>query len=103
NKSQADDVAHKYKLAPEMVHRWTASLEKWSKTNDAIFSPWLEFAALPEKEFPAKAKELAAKFSQNTGAAINPLVARAFAGEPPATLKQVAERYGKLFNEMDKH
>ncbi len=103
NKSQADDVAHKYKLAPEMLHRWLTSLETWGKSTNAIFAPWFAFAALPEKEFPAQAKDLAAKFALNTGTNINPLVARAFAGEPPATMKQVAERYGKLFNEVDKH
>ncbi len=35
--------------------------------------------------------------------AINPLVAFAFATNPPASMKEVAERYGKLFNEVDKH
>jgi hypothetical protein len=31
-----------------------------------------------------------------------PAVARAFAGEPPATLRQVAERYQSLLGEADR-
>jgi len=34
--------------------------------------------------------------------AVNPFVALAFAGEPPASMKDVAERYGKLFADVDK-
>jgi hypothetical protein len=81
-----------------------AGLDGWRKSQQAIFAPWFAFAALAENDFPAQAKELAAKFSANQNAAvpINPLVARAFAGEPPATMKDVAERYGKLFKEIDK-
>jgi hypothetical protein len=47
---------------------------------------------------------MAARFSsgRNAGLSINPEVARAFAGEPPATTKDVAERYGKMFTEIDR-
>jgi len=30
------------------------------------------------------------------------MVVRAFAGEPPTSLKDVAQRYGKLFEDVDK-
>src|SRR5204862_1533493 len=33
---------------------------------------------------------------------LNPLVAQAFTGEPPASMKEVSERYGKLLAEIDK-
>jgi len=32
----------------------------------------------------------------------NPLVVQAFAGDPPGSMKEVAERYGKLFADADK-
>jgi hypothetical protein len=104
NKPDVDAVAHAYKLDPDMVRRWMAGLDGWRKSQQAIFAPWFAFGALTEKEFPAKARELAAKFSasQDAAAPINPLVAHAFTGEPPATMKDVAERYGKLITEIDK-
>jgi hypothetical protein len=103
NKPDADDVAHKHALDPGVLHRWMAGLDDWRTNRQAIFAPWFAFAALPEKDFAARVREVAAKFSSNQVAAvsINPLVARAFAGEPPATMKDVAERYGKLFKEID--
>ncbi len=103
NKSEVHDVAHKHGLDPHVLRRWMAGLDGWRKSQQAIFAPWFAFAALPKNKFPAQAKEIAAKFSANQDAAapINPLVARAFAGAPPASMKDVAERYGKLFAEID--
>ena len=46
---------------------------------------------------------MSAKIAANSLARpLNSLVARAFAGEPPTSLKDVAERYGKLFEDVDK-
>jgi hypothetical protein len=105
NKPDADGVAHAHKLDPEMLRRWMAGLDGWRKSQQAIFAPWFAFAALTENDFATQAKVLATKFSTNQDAAvpINPQVAHAFAGEPPATMKDVADRYGKLIVEVDKH
>ncbi len=100
NKSQVDDVAHQHKLDPEMLQRWRGGLEHWRKTSQPIFAPWFALAALPEKQFPARAPELAAKFAANQDTALNPSVAKLFTNTP-ATMKDVAERYGKLFVEID--
>jgi hypothetical protein len=104
NKSDVDAIARSHKLDPDMLRRWMAGLDGWRKSQQAIFAPWFAFAAVSESDFPARAKELAAKSNtnQNTAVAINPLVARAFAGEPPAAIKDVADRYGKLFTDIDK-
>ncbi|MDR3405752.1 MAG: PSD1 and planctomycete cytochrome C domain-containing protein [Chthoniobacter sp.] len=89
---------------------------------DPIFAPWKAFAALPAAEFEAKAPELAKKFAGTTEPAepttaatgegvpaapsgeekVNPLVAKLFEGEPPKTLKEVADRYGALFTNIQK-
>jgi hypothetical protein len=104
DKPDVDGVAHAHKLDPEILRRWMTVLDGWRTNQQAIFAPWFAFAALATNEFPARAKELAAKFSTNQDAtlSLNPLVAHAFAGEPPAAMKDVAERYGKLFTEIDK-
>ncbi len=102
NKAAVDDMARTNKLDPEMLHRWMAGLDGWRTNQRAIFAPWFAFAELPEKDFPARAKEVAAQFSTNKeAAAVNPMVARAFAGEPPGTMKDVAQRYGNLLTNID--
>jgi mono/diheme cytochrome c family protein len=103
--SRSEWLARERKLHPGTVQRWRSSLESWSKeTNHPIFAPWSAFAKLPEKEFAAKAGELTLDLAIGRDAtnSLNPLVALAFAGEPPASMKEVAERYGKLFADVDK-
>src|ERR1700722_3690889 len=104
NKPDADAAAHAHKLDPDVLRRWIAGLDGWRKSQQPIFAPWFAFAALADNDFPTRAKDLALKFNANQDAAdpINPLLARAFAGEPPASMKDVAERYGKIFNDIDK-
>ena len=83
--------------------RWLKALEKLNPESDPIFAPWFAFAALPTSEFADRAKELSARIAANSLARpLNSLVAQAFAGEPPTSLKDVAERYGKLFEDVDK-
>jgi hypothetical protein len=74
------------------------------KGKSPVFGPWLAFAALKDDEFAAQAPALAEKFRANADSAapVHPLVAKLFEGEPPKTLKEVADRYGKLFGEVDK-
>jgi cytochrome c553 len=82
--------------------RWLKALEKLNPESDPIFAPWFAFAALPPSEFADRAKAVAAKIAAaSVGRSVNPLVARAFAGDPPTSLKEVAERYGKLFADVD--
>ena len=83
--------------------RWVKALEKLDPESDPIFAPWFAFAALPTSEFADRAKVLSAKVATNSlPHPLNSLVAGAFAGEPPTSLKDVAERYGKLFEEVGK-
>ncbi len=83
--------------------RWAEALKKLESESDPIFAPWFAFAALPGTEFAERARVLSAKVATNSLARpVNSLVARAFAGEPPASLKDVAERYGNLFQDIDK-
>jgi hypothetical protein len=104
NKPDVDGLARTRKLDPDVLRRWMTALDGWRKNQPAIFTPWFAFAALPEKDFPTRAKELAAQISANhdTAFPINPLVAHAFAGDPPASMEDVAERYDKVFRDIDK-
>lgn len=101
--------------------RWRTYLELQSKKHHPVWTPWFALAAIPEAEFAAKAPELARKFSQpgeagspqandksangensvlSTQYSLNPLVARFFE-TPPQSIKDVAERYGRLFAEVE--
>ncbi|HLJ09991.1 MAG TPA: DUF1549 and DUF1553 domain-containing protein [Planctomycetaceae bacterium] len=80
--------------------RWKMALEKCDTASDPIFAPWFAFAALSETDFADRARELSAKIAGDAlKHPVNRLVAQAFAGEPPASLKEVADRYARLVEE----
>jgi mono/diheme cytochrome c family protein len=91
-------------LPPVMINRWKAYLAEARKRHDPVLAPWLAFAALPRGDFAAKAPAIARAIVANTDAkkSINPLVAKAFADKPPASLKEVAQRYTDLFADVDR-
>lgn len=85
------------------VQRWKATLEKLNPESDPVFAPWFAFAAIPDSEFAERAPELSAKIAGNSlPQPVNPIVAETFAGEPPTSLKSVAERYARLLDEVAK-
>jgi mono/diheme cytochrome c family protein len=104
DKSKAEALARERKLDPGVVQRWITKLESWRKEGHPVFGPWFAFTDLSEADFSAKARELASQCAPGSGSVLakNALVAKAFAGEPPASMKEVAERYGKLFAVVEK-
>ena len=102
DRRQALKLIQSRKLDDIPVARWKAYLDGLAKKDDPIFTPWIAFDALPEKEFSAKAAELSKKFSANADGKLHSSVAKLFAGEPPKDLKNVSERYGKLFADIEK-
>jgi hypothetical protein len=90
-------------LNPRMLQRWQAYLRRTRQGHDPVWAPWHALADLPEKDFAARAAELCARLGQPDPARpINPVVAKAFAGRPPGSLKEAAQRYGELLNAADK-
>ncbi len=102
--SKAEGLARERKLDPPTVQKWLAKLEEWGKQPHPIFGPWFSFTELSENEFTTKAKEICAAMGgdQQSGTSPNSIVRQTFVEQPPATLKEAAERYGKLFAEVDK-
>jgi hypothetical protein len=102
--SKLESLAKERKLDPGVVRRWAGALDQWkAATNHPIFKAWFAFAALGENDFATKAPELAGALAKNeTSTPLNPRVAKAFAGEAPKDLKEVAKRYGTLFAEINK-
>ncbi|HTD68798.1 MAG TPA: DUF1549 domain-containing protein, partial [Candidatus Limnocylindria bacterium] len=103
NKDKRESLARERKLTPRLVSRWSDRLEKLEKESDPIFAPWLAFATLPKTNFVEAAKAVAAKFAANDGTTnqLNPLVATMFTNAT-TSLKDVADRYDKLFKDTDK-
>jgi Protein of unknown function (DUF1553)/Protein of unknown function (DUF1549) len=79
-----------------MLKRWRAYLEKSS--DDPIWTVWHKLAAIPEKDFAAKASAIWTGLELNK---LHPLVARAFPNAP-ASMRDTAETYGKLLATYDK-
>jgi len=88
-------LGQKKDLSGFVIGRWKSFLEKSAKTPDPVFAPWHAFAAIPEKDFAAKAAEAAGKLGE-----LHPRVAEAFK-ELPKSLRDVADRYGALLTKAD--
>jgi hypothetical protein len=90
-------------LSLQVMQRWQAYLSKRRAEHDPIFAAWDAFAALPEREFAATAPAVAARLAANADPQkrLNPVVAQAFAGPPPRSLKEVAGRYAALLASVD--
>lgn len=90
---------------PQVVAAWKTFLTKTPSEYLPVFAPWKAFAALPEKEFEVKAKELVERykkgeFSKGGKIQINPLVMKPFVEKPPKSMYEVATAYGVLFSDV---
>ena len=95
----ADDfmlIADPGDLNPTMITRWRQFLEDTRKRKDPVWLHWHALAELPVEGFAEKA---GVTLQGVIGG--NRLVTEAFA-TPPASMKDAAARYGKLFTEIDK-
>ncbi len=102
--AKVDALARKHKLDGGVLQRWISALDGWKKNSNAVFTAWFAFSEINEKEFAEKSAALAKSITANDDPArkINPMVAKAFEGDAPTNMNQVAERYGKVFVEIDK-
>jgi hypothetical protein len=94
----------KERLPPGIVKRWQTFLETTRQSHHPVMAPWHAFAVLPRKDFAAQAPAVAARVAANADRdkPINILVSRAFADQPPTSLRDVAVRYGSLFERIDR-
>src|SRR5262249_44123111 len=87
----------------QSLARWRTYLGQQAQTHHPVLAPWFAFAQLSPAEFADKAPALAARITANRDKElpINPLVAKAFAGKPPASLGEVARRYDGVVREVE--
>ena len=86
------------KLQPPLARLYKDAMKNWEQHAHPAFIPWFAFAALPVTNFAAQAKEIVARF----GPAVNPDVGQLFNTHPPASLKEAAEVYTRLFADVDR-
>jgi hypothetical protein len=87
--------------SPFMVDRWREYLRKSAEGDDSIFRAWRAYASLAVGDFPQKAKSTIAVLTRQAERPLHPAVLAAFQGTPPASLREVAERYGVLLAQFD--
>jgi cytochrome c553 len=102
NQPPADDfmlISDVGDLNPTMITRWRVYLEETQKRSDPVWVVWHQFARVAELDFAAHAGKVVEQLKNEK--TINKLVLEKFATKP-ASMKEVAERYGKLLVEIDK-
>ena len=98
-------------LNPAMIVRWQSYLEKLEGRGSAsgdhgtthpVWGLWFQLAAIPDEQFPAAAARICAELASLAKPdGTNPLVIKAVCGAvPPATLTEVANRYGLLLKSI---
>jgi mono/diheme cytochrome c family protein len=95
SRQNRDKYFQERKLVPVVVERWQDFLAKDAKANPpgSVWSLWHAYAKLPDDKF---AEEAAKLDIQNS-----PLAIRNSFPAPPKSMKEVAERYGKLLTDAD--
>ena len=89
-----DTFAGEHKLVGLPLSRWLKLLKKPEST--PVFGPWTALAALPKTEFTEKAKQLCALWKTAPPQGWLPSVLAAVSEPAPASLQDVAQRYGNL-------
>ncbi|MDX2030466.1 MAG: DUF1549 and DUF1553 domain-containing protein [Blastocatellia bacterium] len=82
-----------------LMKRWRDYLLRAGE--DDIWTIWHRLSAIPAGEFAARAASTLTAATADPARRIHPLVAKEFAA-PPASMREVAERYGRLLAGFDK-
>jgi hypothetical protein len=83
---------------PVIVRAWARYLNTSARKSDTVWAPWRALAAVPADEFATRAADVISGCTKSA----NSIVAKAFADKPPASMREVAEVYGKLLADVDK-
>ena len=92
-------VARDRRLTAHLVRRWSEAVTGWRTKPNPAFAPWIALTDLPAEGFVAKAKDALAKLAADGAADADVLAS--LAEPPPESIEQAAERYTKLFSELE--
>lgn len=94
-----DQILAATDLIPTLVRRWEAWLALDARSDDPVFLPWQQFATFKADEFSEKSAEYVQRLT--AAGRVNPRVLSALT-PPPASMRDVALRYGELLLETDR-
>tara|TARA_R110002049_G_scaffold4601_5_gene32424 strand:+ start:605555 stop:608506 length:2952 start_codon:yes stop_codon:yes gene_type:complete len=90
-------------LQPNAMNAWLNALQRLQEEAAPAYLPWFAFADLPESSFAILAGELAAEVGRGScgGRPVPALVAKRFRGQTPKSLRDVAEIYQRIFQDVE--
>ncbi|WP_197356575.1 PSD1 and planctomycete cytochrome C domain-containing protein [Aureliella helgolandensis] len=94
-----DQIFQPEDLLPEFVRSWQRALRHAEQTSDPVFMAWLAFAKLDAADFQAQAVAVTQQLAESSPEQCNALVRQAFE-QPPTSFREVCDRYGLLFTEV---
>ncbi len=100
DQSKFDDLAGNQKVLPVILRRWMTVLTEPQKQSDPILGPWFECTRFSGTNFTVEVKPLLDRLASDSPGA-NLVVAKAIVEKKPESLKQVAEVYEQLFQNID--
>ena len=92
-------------LSRFMFERYRAFLDATAQTHHPVMAAYHQYAAIAPAEFAAKSPQVTEAVAKNADPQkpLNPLIVAAFVGKPPpASMREVADRYGELLAAADK-
>jgi hypothetical protein len=95
-----DQIFAKTDLLPAFVREWEAYLRTAKLEGDPIFAAWHAYAELDSASFSTNAADVINRLKAEQ-VDIPPRIAAAFAA-PPQSFREVCNRYGQVFAEVDK-
>ncbi|MCI0539952.1 MAG: DUF1549 domain-containing protein, partial [Verrucomicrobiales bacterium] len=92
-------------INPTVVRSWENYLLSTKNDPHHVFAPWHEFMALPAGDFATKAPSVLKRITEpgQSTFAVNRLVLQALEESPLKSLRDAAERYGKLLAGVHQH
>jgi len=93
-----DVVITEADMPSAFVRRWRDYLERAANRDDPVFSAWHALAELPPESFAAEASRACREWPSS--GAMNERVSHAL-NPPPASMRETAVRYGKVFAEVE--
>jgi cytochrome c553 len=103
DEEDTQSLARRQRVSSQVALWWRERIRRAAESHDPVFAPWLALAALPEKEFASQAAAVVQKFASgdDPDRPIHSALLQAFSQAPPTSLREAADRYGKLFAEVD--
>ncbi|MBL8870662.1 MAG: DUF1553 domain-containing protein [Planctomycetaceae bacterium] len=95
-----DQILATTDLIPNLVRRLEMLLTSTQLQSDRRFAAWHRFSAIPKNEFAAQAQKVTEELQTLRDSELHPKVKAIFA-TAPSSFREVTERYGQLFAEIE--